>query len=147
MAIRLTAAARYAVEALVHLVGRGGAAPASAESIAGARGIPARYLNKVLGALSRAGIVRSLKGPNGGCTLARPPDRITLLEVVEAVDGPIPGGGETWDSADRALDRRLGTLFEGAAETVRRRFGLVKLSGLVGRTPFTFGRGRAGGRR
>jgi DNA-binding IscR family transcriptional regulator len=89
--------------------------------------------------------VRSFKGPDGGYTLARPTDQITLLEVVEAVDGTLSGGAETWDSADRALDRCLGTLFEGAPEMVRRRLAWVRLSALVGRTPFTFGRRRAGG--
>lgn len=53
-------------------------------------GIPAPYLAKHLQALSRAGIVTGGQGPRGGYRLARPPAHITVLEVVEAVDGDDP---------------------------------------------------------
>jgi Rrf2 family protein len=49
--------------------------------------LPAAYLNKQLQALTRAGILTSTPGPKGGFRLARPPERITLLDVVVAVDG------------------------------------------------------------
>jgi Rrf2 family protein len=48
------------------------------------------YLAKQLQALSRAGLVRSVQGKSGGYVLTRSPDRITVLDVVEAVDGPGP---------------------------------------------------------
>ncbi|MFI6731321.1 RrF2 family transcriptional regulator [Nonomuraea sp. NPDC050451] len=50
--------------------------------------LPAAYLNKQLQALARAGIVTSTPGPRGGFRLARPPERITLLDVVTAIEGP-----------------------------------------------------------
>jgi len=50
--------------------------------------LPAAYLNKQLQALSRAGIVSSVSGPRGGFELARPPDRITLMDVFTAIEGP-----------------------------------------------------------
>lgn len=48
--------------------------------------VPFSYLTKVLGALARAGIVRAQRGPNGGYVLSRPPDRITALDVIRAVE-------------------------------------------------------------
>ncbi len=48
--------------------------------------VPSSYLTKILGALGRAGIVRSQRGPNGGYVLSRPPDRITALDVIRAVE-------------------------------------------------------------
>ncbi len=48
--------------------------------------VPASYLTKILGALGRAGIVRAQRGPNGGYVLSRPPDRITALDVIRAVE-------------------------------------------------------------
>jgi len=50
--------------------------------------LPAVYLNKQLQALGRAGILTSLPGPRGGFRLARPPERITLMDVVAAIEGP-----------------------------------------------------------
>jgi Rrf2 family protein len=48
--------------------------------------VPASYLSKVLQALGRSGIVRSQRGLHGGFTLARSPDRLNVLEVINAVD-------------------------------------------------------------
>ncbi|ADB35283.1 transcriptional regulator, BadM/Rrf2 family [Kribbella flavida DSM 17836] len=50
--------------------------------------LPTAYLNKQLQALTRAGILSSTSGPKGGFQLARPTDRITLLDIVVAIDGP-----------------------------------------------------------
>jgi Rrf2 family protein len=55
--------------------------------IAEYHGVPAAYLAKHLQAMSRAGLLESVQGPRGGYRLARPPDRISMLEVVEAIDG------------------------------------------------------------
>jgi Rrf2 family protein len=53
-------------------------------------GVPSAYLAKHLQALARAGVLETVKGPRGGYRLARPPAEITLLEVVEAIDGDEP---------------------------------------------------------
>lgn len=52
--------------------------------------LPAAYLNKQLQALARAGILMSVSGPRGGFCLARSPERISLLDVVAAIEGPEP---------------------------------------------------------
>ena len=52
-------------------------------------GIPLEYLLKILQQLVRANVLRSKRGPRGGFFLARPAEAITLLEVIEAVDGPL----------------------------------------------------------
>ncbi|MFC4104876.1 RrF2 family transcriptional regulator [Micromonospora zhanjiangensis] len=64
----------------------GTAVPAA--KLAAFYGLPAAYLNKQLQALARAGIVMSTPGPRGGFQLARSPERITLLDVVVAIEGP-----------------------------------------------------------
>ena len=51
--------------------------------------IPLEYLLKILQQLVKANILRSKRGPRGGFSLARPPQKITLLQVIEAVDGPM----------------------------------------------------------
>jgi Rrf2 family protein len=62
----------------------------TAARLAEYHGVPAAYLAKHLQALARAGIVEPAKGPRGGYRLARDASRITLLDVVEAVDGSEP---------------------------------------------------------
>lgn len=64
--------------------------PLPAARLAEFHGVPAAYLAKHLQALARAGIVESLAGRKGGYRLARPATRITLLDVVEAVEGDEP---------------------------------------------------------
>ena len=66
----------------------GGALPAA--KLAEYHGVPAAYLAKHLQAMARAGVLETVKGPRGGYRLARPAAEITLLDVVEAVDGDEP---------------------------------------------------------
>jgi Rrf2 family protein len=63
---------------------------ATAARLAAFHDLPAAYLNKQLQALARAGIVASVPGPGGGFRLARQPERLTLLDVVTAIEGPQP---------------------------------------------------------
>src|SRR5262249_8322093 len=85
----LSRATPYALSALARLAREKSDAPVTSQIIAAADGSPERFLLKVLKPLVDAGILRSLKGPTGGYRLARPTKDVTLLEVVEAVDGPI----------------------------------------------------------
>jgi Rrf2 family protein len=73
---------------LLALLPPGVAMPAS--KLAEYHGVPEPYLAKHLQGLSRAGVVESVSGPRGGYRLARPADEITVLDVVEAVDGGEP---------------------------------------------------------
>ena len=75
----------YALRAVVHLANE---APGgrTTDQIAEATRVPRAYLSKVLQALARGGVVRSQRGLGGGMTLAKPPEQMTILEVVNAVD-------------------------------------------------------------
>jgi Rrf2 family protein len=86
--VRTTAKADYAVRAAVELAASGDA-PVSAERIAEAQAIPVNFLENILLDLRRAGIVESRRGSAGGYLLAKPPEEITLADVVRAVDGPL----------------------------------------------------------
>jgi len=89
--LRISEAASLALHAMVYLAG----APDShytAGKLAGAICVSEAHLAKVLQRLARAGILVSIRGPMGGFRLAGRPDRITLLEVFEAIDGPFEPG-------------------------------------------------------
>lgn len=64
--------------------------PVPAQKLADFHGVSKTYLAKALQALSRAGIVRTTEGRAGGYVMARPPDDVSLLDVVQAIDGPGP---------------------------------------------------------
>ena len=131
--MKLSYASGYALAALAYIARAKPDGPVASHVIAAAAGLPERYLLKVLKPLVDAGVLRSLKGPNGGYRLARPPKAIALLEVVEAADGPVRGDappvGAGKDGA--ALDKRLQEICDGAAALVRERLARVTLADLV----------------
>lgn len=61
------------------------------QSIAKEYNIPLEYLLKILQQLVRANVLRSKRGPRGGFSLAKPPRKITMLQIIEAADGPMAG--------------------------------------------------------
>jgi Rrf2 family protein len=86
--LKLTKKADYGLIALRHLASVPGAT-ASTKDIADTYNLPVPLLAKVLQQLTRAGILKSVAGTNGGYKLARDPSRISALEVVRAIDGPV----------------------------------------------------------
>ena len=86
--MQFTRASDYAVRVLSYLANANGSV-SRAQSIAAATDIPESFLAKILGQLSHAGIVRSHRGARGGFSLAADPAALTLLDVVEAMEGPL----------------------------------------------------------
>jgi Rrf2 family protein len=131
--MKFTSMCGYALLALVYLARHEGGGLVPAGVIAGNEGLPAQYLAKALKALAVVGVVRSVKGPNGGYRLARPARAITLLEVVEAVGGPVRGEApRVGNEAAARVDDRLQGVCDGVAEAVRRRLREVSLADLAG---------------
>lgn len=87
--MQITRQADYAVRAVLELATNDSNERLTAEEIAERRAIPLAFLSKTLGRLAEVGIVTTRRGVKGGVELGRPPANITLLEVVEAIDGPI----------------------------------------------------------
>jgi Rrf2 family protein len=130
--MKLTRASNYALQALAYLVDQPADRSVASHVAAEARGIPERFLLKVLQPLVSAGVLRSIKGPNGGYRLAKPPKQITLLQVVEAVDGPIRGDAPAVGKDGAAtLDKRLQQVCDSVATVVRERLGRVTLADMV----------------
>jgi Rrf2 family protein len=130
--MRFTRASRYAIGALVHMAAKTSGVSAS-HDIAKAEGLPERFLLKVLKPLVSAGVLYSVRGPNGGYRLARPAKDITLLEVIETVDGPIRGhvDGTAADAHGHRLDHELREVFDRVAAETRRQLQRVRLADLA----------------
>lgn len=106
MQISLGSKGDYAVRAVLDLARAHGKARRKAREISERMDIPHKYLPQVLGDLIRGGLVESVAGPDGGYSLARPPGEVSLLDVVEAAEGPVRnrkclmrGGPCHWDDA------------------------------------------------
>lgn len=79
----------YAMRMLVYLAMNGNGGPVSAAVLVKTQRIPLDFAYKILQKLGRAKLVKGLRGPKGGFSLAREPRQITLLDVIEAVQGPL----------------------------------------------------------
>ncbi|MCC7025300.1 MAG: Rrf2 family transcriptional regulator [Thermomicrobiales bacterium] len=85
--MRVSSRADYGVRALFELAMRAGQGPIQSKEIAARQEIPEAYLHQVLGALNRAGLIRSTRGPLGGHELALEPSEISVFAILVALDG------------------------------------------------------------
>src|SRR6195256_6747633 len=87
--ISITTKSPYALSALVELYRRGDSAPVPIAERARRRDIPVQFLEQLFATLRRAGVLRSQRGVKGGYSFARPATELTVLEIVELLDGPL----------------------------------------------------------
>jgi len=130
--IKLSPAAELAVRAVLVLAERYGQGPVNLETICAQRDLPRQYLAKILALLARADLVTAVRGKHGGYLLSREPGRITLLEVIETVEGPIALNFCQHDppKCDH-IDCPLRTLWGQLQSTIRKKLGAVTLKGCV----------------
>ncbi len=86
--LSITTKSPYALRALTELARIGADSPVPIGELARRRDIPVQFLEQLFAVLRRAGLLRSQRGVKGGYAFARPPSDITVLEVVELLDGP-----------------------------------------------------------
>lgn len=87
--MQITRQADYAVRAVMYLSKLKPEEKVSTNKIAESQSIPVSFLAKIIAQLSVVGLLNTMRGARGGVALARPANEISLLEVVEAIDGPI----------------------------------------------------------
>jgi Rrf2 family transcriptional regulator, cysteine metabolism repressor len=117
--ISITTKSPYALRALVELARAGSSAPVPIAELARRRDVPVQFLEHLFATLRRAGILRSQRGVKGGYSFERNPAEVTVLEVVELLDGPVGGGAEG--------------VFSDAAEAARDVLSRVTISDVVAR--------------
>jgi Rrf2 family protein len=99
--ISITTKSPYALSALVELQHQGDRGPVPIAELARRRQIPVQFLEQLFATLRRSGVLRSQRGVKGGYFFARPASEITVLELVELLDGPV-GSGASGVFADAA---------------------------------------------
>lgn len=90
MILNISEAANLAIHAMAYLVNHQPEQPVASGKVAGYLEVSGAHLNKVLQRLKKAGLVRSVRGPAGGFSLAQEPAEVTMLQIYEAIDGPLP---------------------------------------------------------
>ncbi len=128
--MRISRASTYAVLATVQLSESTASPPVPCSKLAQLGDMPERFLLQVLRTLVNEGVLKSTRGVDGGYRLAKPLSQITLLEVVEAIDGPVqpelPQVAGLTPPSQRKLTEALGDI----ASDARRRLAAVTLSQL-----------------
>ena len=109
--MRVSAKTDYALRAAVELAAAApDGAPVKGERRATSQSIPLRFLENILLQLRNAGLIESRRGADGGYKLARPPEEVTLADVIRAIDGPLAGvSGQRPETLD----------FKGRSEQLR----------------------------
>jgi Rrf2 family iron-sulfur cluster assembly transcriptional regulator len=122
----------YAARALLSLALHDSEQPTSVKEIAERTNLPQPYLEQILLATKGAGLVRSKRGVGGGYVLARPPEMITLAQIVAAVDGPLTSFVGEHDHCEGHCV--LQEVWVGVSEEMRQVLERVTLADLVERT-------------
>ncbi|MEX0675734.1 MAG: Rrf2 family transcriptional regulator [Pirellulales bacterium] len=130
--MKLSRTVAYAVQAMLQLASSNSATPVPCSQLAGEGHMPERFLLQILRTLVTHGILHSTRGVEGGYSLARSPQEISLLEVIEAIDGPIAAALPTTEGAARAAyEVKLREALEQVASNQRRQLQAIKLSDLL----------------
>jgi Rrf2 family protein len=118
------------VQATLLLAKAKGEAPVPCSQLAAAGKMPERFLLQILRHLVTHGILHSTRGVDGGYSLERAPDQISLLDVIEALEGPL-GGATSESDLPAGVDVKLRQALERVTTTSRRELEAIKLSDLL----------------
>jgi Rrf2 family protein len=130
--MRFTRASLYALHAVAYMAEQDREGPLPSHIIAEKRKISERFLLKVLKPLVGAQVLISAKGPHGGYKLAKPATQITLLEVMEAVDGPIRGQNPVGNGdLNHPLNKRLAEVCQESAEFLRKQLKRIRIADIM----------------
>lgn len=129
--MKISRTVAYAVQATLQLARAKTSAPVPCSQLAAEGKMPERFLLQILRNLVTHGILHSTRGVDGGYTLERPPDQISLLEVIEAIDGPLNPTLPAGDNHEKPHEVRLRAAIEQITCTARQQLEALKLSDLM----------------
>ncbi len=129
--MKLSRTVDYAVRATLELARQSEQAPVPCSQLASAGKMPERFLLQILRNLVTHGILRSTRGVEGGYTLVRPIDEISLLDIIEAIEGPMEPASESGSEEEGEEQRRLAEAIRSVTEVARSQLAAIKLSQLM----------------
>jgi len=130
--MRISRSTGYALLAIGYIAKHQGKKTVLSQDISKQYDIPLEYLLKILQQLVRANVLNSKRGPRGGFSLARPTKQITMLEIIEAVDGPMTSQLNIAEQASgEKFSVRAEQLYEKAVAQAKNVLEKAKLSSLL----------------
>jgi Rrf2 family protein len=134
--MRISTKGEYGLRALFDMAQRYGQGPVQSHDIARRQGIDENYLNQILILLRKAGLIESIRGPQGGHLLARPPQQIALAEVIAVLEGPVLPADSARESiapAEPADPEIIRDVWDGLRRTVETFLADISLDDLCQR--------------
>jgi Rrf2 family protein len=128
--LRISRASTYAVLAAIQLSESTGSPPVPCSQLAQLGDMPERFLLQVLRTLVNEGLLKSTRGVDGGYRLAKPLSQISLLEIVEAIDGPVQPDLPQIGGLTAQSQRKMAEVLGDIANDAKRRLGGLMLSQL-----------------
>ncbi|MHB0955816.1 MAG: RrF2 family transcriptional regulator [Pirellulaceae bacterium] len=135
--MKLSRTVAYAVRATLQLAKSDSATPVPCSQLAAQGNMPERFLLQILRSLVTHGILRSTRGVDGGYSLVRSPDEVSLLEVIEAIEGPLNTGEPVNEAMSEESQMRLHEALRTVTDSSRRQLEAIKLSQLLKPPPST----------
>ena len=129
--MKLSRTVAYAVRATLQLAQLEAETPVPCSQLASAGKMPERFLLQILSNLVTHGILRSTRGVEGGYALTKPADQISLLEVIEAIEGPYDSSLELGEGLSLASQDKLRDALDSVTTTTRNQLEAIKLSQLL----------------
>ncbi len=136
--MKLSRTVAYAVRATIQLAQSNSGAPVPCSRLASDGRMPERFLLQILRSLVTHGILRSTRGVDGGYSLQRKPEDISLLDLIEAIDGPLIVMLPDPEEGERpASEARLREALDHVNAAMRRQLQAVRISDLLSSHPLS----------
>lgn len=129
--MKLSRTVAYAVRATLQLAQLQTKGPVPCSRLASEGKMPERFLLQILRNLVTHGILRSTRGVDGGYSLVKPADQISLLEVIEAIEGPYDATLEMGTGLSQDSQHKLQTALQDVTTSTRKQLEAIKLSQLL----------------
>lgn len=129
--MKLTRSVVYALQAALQLARAEPGTPVPCSRLASQGEMPERFLLHILRNLVTHGILRSTRGVDGGYALTRPADEVSLLEIIEAIDGPVDSSVHLGNGMSEQSQQNLKLALDQVALTARQQLEAIKLAQLI----------------
>lgn len=133
--MKLSRTVTYALQATLQLARVGSSRPVPCSQLASEGQMPERFLLQILRNLVNHGILRSTRGVDGGYSLVRDANEISLLDVIEAIDGPIGSGLPENEGFSVESQTELQNALKEISTTARKQLDQIKISQLIASPP------------